>query len=60
MCTRIGCLVDPNCNVQALLSTEDVAVIKMVFFHGLDYVNTLFATDYANPVARIDYHDYQK
>ena len=32
----------------------------MVFFHGLDDVDTLFATEYAGLVACIGYHDYQQ
>ena len=58
MCGRIAWLVDSNCSIQALFCAKNVTFIEMLFFHGLNNVDTLFAGEYADLVACVDYHDY--
>ena len=49
-----------SCKVHALSSAEHVTFVEMVLFHGLDYVNILFAFKYANFVACVDQHENEK
>ena len=47
-----------NCNVKSLLSTKDVAIVKVILLDRLDNVYTLFSVEYEDFVACIteQYH----
>ena len=57
MCARFEDIVHGNCNVQALLRSKHVTVVKVALLDSLDHVDVLLALQYAYFVASKGEHD---